>query len=84
MKQHVAKASAAGYVTVCYEVINVFIKPQNFLLMGLICKLKGLYLIFFFFSMAEANFQNSRGKTISTTDSMNGSALGFLQRKKKQ
>ena len=46
--QHIAKTSAAGYVIVCYEVINVLIKPQNFLLMDLICKLKGLYLIIFF------------------------------------
>ena len=34
---------------VCYKVVNLFIKPQNFLLMGLafffIRKLKGLYLI---------------------------------------
>ena len=28
-----------------YGVTNLFIKPQNFLLMSLICKLKGLYLI---------------------------------------
>ena len=33
--QHVFKTSAAGYVPVCYEVINLFIKPQNFLLMSL-------------------------------------------------
>ena len=44
-RQHVVKASTAGYVPVCYEVINFFIEPQNLLLMGLICKLKGLYLI---------------------------------------
>ena len=43
--QHVTKTFTAGYVPVCYEVINLFIEPQNFLLMGLICKLKGLYLI---------------------------------------
>ena len=47
--QHIVKTSTAGYVPVCYEVINLFIKPQNFLLMGLvlfiICKLKGLYLV---------------------------------------
>ena len=43
--QHVFKTSAAGYVPVCYEVINLFIKPQNFLLMFFICKLKGFYLI---------------------------------------
>ena len=43
--QHVTKIFTAGYVPVCYEVINLFIEPQNFLLMGLICKLKGLYLI---------------------------------------
>ena len=42
--QHVIKTVAAGYVPFCYEVINAFIKPQNFLLMGFICKLKGLYL----------------------------------------
>ena len=43
--QHVIKTVAAGYVPFCYEVINAFIKPQNFLLMGFICKLKGLNLI---------------------------------------
>ena len=47
--QHIVKTSTAGYVTVCYEVINLFIKPQNLLLMGLvfffICKLKGLPLV---------------------------------------
>ena len=30
--QHVVKISATGYVPVFYEVINLFIKPQNFLL----------------------------------------------------
>ena len=43
--QHVIKTVAAGYLPFCYEVINAFIKPQNFLLMGFICKLKGLNLI---------------------------------------
>ena len=43
--QRVVKTSTAGYVSVCYEVINIFIKPQSFLLMLLIFKLKGLYLI---------------------------------------
>ena len=47
--QRFVKASAVGYVPVCYEVINLFIKPQNFLLMFFICKRKGLYLIIFFF-----------------------------------
>ena len=32
-----------------YEVIKLFIKPQNFLLMFFICELKGLHLIIFFF-----------------------------------
>ena len=49
--QHVVKTSAAGYVPVCYEVINLFIKSQNFLLIGLICKFKGLYLVIFFFNV---------------------------------
>ena len=44
--QHVVKTSTTGYMPVCYEVINLFIEPQNLLLMFLICKLKGLYLIF--------------------------------------
>ena len=39
--QHIVKISTAGYVSVFYEVINSFIKPQNFLLMFFICKLKG-------------------------------------------
>ena len=33
--QLVVKISTTGYVPVFYEVINLFIKPQNFLLMGL-------------------------------------------------
>ena len=48
--QHVVKISTTGYVPVFYEVINLFIKSQNFLLMFFICKLKGLYLIIFFFN----------------------------------
>ena len=47
--QHVVKIPTTGYVSVFYEVINLFINLQNFLLMGLICSLKGLYLIIFFF-----------------------------------
>ena len=47
--QQVVKISTKGYVPVFYEVINLFIKLQNFLLTFLICKLKGLYLIIFFF-----------------------------------
>ena len=43
--QHVVKTSATGFVTVCYEVINLLIHPQNFLLMLLISKPKGLYFI---------------------------------------
>ena len=43
--QHVVKTSTTGYVPVCYEVINLFIEPQNFLLMFLLCKPKGLYLV---------------------------------------
>ena len=43
--QHVVKTSTMGYIPVFYEVINLFIKPQNFLLMLPISKLKGFYLI---------------------------------------
>ena len=43
--QHVVKKFTAGYVPVCYEVINILIESQNFLLMFLICILKSLYLI---------------------------------------
>ena len=43
--QHVVKASRAGHVSVCYEVINLFIKPQNFLLVFFVYKRKGFYLI---------------------------------------
>ena len=43
--QDVVKISKTGYVPVFYEAINLFIKPQNFLLMFFICKFKGLYLI---------------------------------------
>ena len=38
--QHVVKISMTGYVPVCYEIINLFIKPQNFLLMFFICRLR--------------------------------------------
>ena len=44
-EQYVVKKSAAGSVPVCYQVKNLFIKPQIFLLMLFIYKLKGLYLI---------------------------------------
>ena len=37
--QHVVKTSTTGYVPVCYEVINLFIEPQNFLSMFFISKL---------------------------------------------
>ena len=47
--QHVVKTSTTVYVPVCYEIINLFIKPQNFLLIFFNCKLKGFYLIIFFF-----------------------------------
>ena len=47
--QHVVKTSTACYVSVCYEAISLFIKPQNFMSKFFICKLKGLYLIIFFF-----------------------------------
>ena len=47
--QHVVKISTTGYVSVFYEVINLFIKPQNFLLMFFICKFKSMYLIIFSF-----------------------------------
>ena len=47
--QHVVKTSTTCYVPVFYEIINLFIELQNFLLMFSICKLKGLYLIIFFF-----------------------------------
>ena len=43
--QHVVKTSTTGYVTVCCEVISLFINPQNFLLKLFICKLKDFYLI---------------------------------------
>ena len=43
--RHVVKTFTTGYVSVCYEIMNLFIEPQNFLLMFFICKLKGLYLI---------------------------------------
>ena len=48
--QDVVKTPTRGYVPVCYEVINLFIKLQNIWLMFFICKLKGLYLIIFFFN----------------------------------
>ena len=33
--QHVVKTSMAGYMPGCYEILNLFIKPKNFLLMSL-------------------------------------------------
>ena len=36
--QHVVKISTTGYVLVFYEVINLFVKLQHFLLMFFICK----------------------------------------------
>ena len=41
--QHAVKTSMTGYMPVCYKIINPFIKPQNFLFMFFIGKLKGLY-----------------------------------------
>ena len=43
--QHVVKRSTKGHGLVCYEVINLLIESQSFLLMGLLCSLKSLYLI---------------------------------------
>ena len=31
--QHIVRKSTSGHVPVCHEIINLFIKPQNFLLM---------------------------------------------------
>ena len=45
--QDVVKISTAEYVPVFNDVINLLNKPENFLLMRLICKLEGLYLIIF-------------------------------------
>ena len=39
-RQHVVKISATSYVPVFFEVINLFVKPLNFLLMFFICKRK--------------------------------------------
>ena len=43
--QHVLKTSTTGHVPVCYKIINLFIKLQNFLFMFFIYRLKGFYLI---------------------------------------
>ena len=43
--QHVVKTSTAGFVPVCYEIINLFIEPQRFMLIFFIRKLKGFYMI---------------------------------------
>ena len=43
--QHVVKTPTSGCVPVFYEIVNLFIKPENFLLILLICKLKGFYLV---------------------------------------
>ena len=50
--EHVVKLSTTGYVPAFYEVINVFIKPKNFLLMDLyliVFFLNGLFMVFHFF-----------------------------------
>ena len=50
--QHVVKISTTGYVPVFYEVINPFIKPQNFQLMGLyltVTVCDGLLMFFLYF-----------------------------------
>ena len=43
--QNVVKTHTAGYLSVCFEIINLFIEPQNFLLIFFLCKLKGFYVI---------------------------------------
>ena len=43
--QLVVKTSTTGHGPVDHEVIHLFIEPQNFLLMFLIRKFKGFYLI---------------------------------------
>ena len=43
--QHVVKTSTPGCGSVCYEIINLFIEPNNFMLMFFICKLEGFYFI---------------------------------------
>ena len=43
--QHVVKTSTPGCGSVCYEIINLFIEPHNFMLMFFICKLEGFYFI---------------------------------------
>ena len=45
--QHSVEISTTRYVPVFYEVISLFIKPQHFLLVFFICKLKGFNLILF-------------------------------------
>ena len=53
--QHVVKTPTTGYVPVSYEVTNLFIKPQNFLLMGLyliICFFDSLLVVFLCFSIS--------------------------------
>ena len=49
--QHVVKMSTTGYVPVFYEVINLFIKPQNYLFMCLylIVTVRDSLLIFFLY-----------------------------------
>ena len=81
--QHVVKTSTTSCAPVYYETINLFIESQNFLLMASFVSSRTCIWLSFS-SMAEANFRTSRGKTVSTTQSMNGSALGFLERRRKQ
>ena len=61
--QHVVKLSRTGYVPVFYEVINVFIKPKNFLLMGLhliVFFLNGLFMVFHFFCNLHSGNNSSQ------------------------
>ena len=83
--QHVNKTSTAGYVPVCYEIVNLFIELQNFLLIGLtfflICKLKGFYLIV---TVAKCCIFFFVTKLFSRPNSLNGSASSLLHLDKKQ
>ena len=65
--QHVVKISTTGYVSLFYEVINLFIKPQNFLLMSLyliVTVCDGLLMFFLYF--VSKPLPNMRKQHIAT------------------
>ena len=75
--QHIVKISTTGYVPVFWEVINLFIKPQNFLLMDVVFDC-------IFLQWLRLIFEPPMIKLFSKPTPWISSASGFLQGKRKQ